>query len=63
MDIDESFENNNNNVFKLDFDKYLHDGADEQWEKHESEHDLFINSNYHGFNNDLFSRQNSFNLL
>ena len=71
MDIDDSFENNNN-VFKLDFDKILNENRNEQCLLNDMfccddhEHSLFrFNSNLHGFSNDngLFGRQNSFNSL
>ena len=73
MEIDDSFENNNN-VFKLDFEKVLNKEKNENGQCllddtfccDEKEHSLFLfNSNYHGCNNDngLFGRQNSFNSL
>ena len=75
MDVDDSFENNKNNAFKLDFEKILKENINMDDEILLNEnfccddpcHDLSrLNSNFPGFkcdNGSLLSRQNSFNSL
>ena len=77
MDIDDSFENNNNNVFKLDFEKIKDNDNDNKTDNICFYRDMCdddhyhnfggINSNLPGFNNNnnsfLINRQNSFDSL
>ena len=73
MDVDDSFENHNNNVFKLDFDKFIKNENDTKmndcfYECEESHYHNYccVNANLTGLNtcNELFiKRQNNFDSL